>query len=73
MATESTATFEKRVLSCDESSQDSILEELNLPTDILSADPMADASDLQDTLKHLLHWTDWRPAQLSIIGNLPQA
>ncbi len=71
MATESTATFEKRVLSCDESSQDSILEELNLPTDILSADPMADASDVQDTLKHLLHWTDWRPAQLQIVGNLP--
>lgn len=41
-------------------SQD-ILAELNLPMDLLSTDPIDD-SDIQATLNHLLHWTEWRPA-----------
>ncbi|MBX9569011.1 MAG: hypothetical protein K2X77_08955 [Candidatus Obscuribacterales bacterium] len=64
LETESTLTIDISIIrSFNESSQD-ILEELNLPKDILSSDPIADASDVQDVLDHLLHWTDWRPASV---------
>lgn len=72
LGTECTLTIE----NCDKSGKLSFaecsleimgdLEELNLPVDILSTDPIADASAVQDMLRHLLHWTELRPVSTGL-------